>query len=237
MMARVSVIAAALLLRSVALASQVSPTTTADPRAAAAADTTTRVIVSIAERRLWVVTGVADTLLATPVAVGSGRTLRSGARAWTFRTPRGVRTVLSKEVDPVWVRPDWSYVETARKHGLRLEYLASAKPRVLADGSSLVGRGGVVGVVVGNAFDPMSLDDELVFDGVLFVPPVDSRNRRVAHQLGRYRLNLGGGIGLHGTPEKASIGQAVTHGCMRLGDDALAWIYENVAVGARVYIY
>jgi lipoprotein-anchoring transpeptidase ErfK/SrfK len=219
------------------LAGQASPAAAVNPRAAAAADTAMRILISVDERRLWVVAGAADTLLATPVAVGSGRTLTSGARAWTFRTPRGIRTVLSKEVDPVWVRPDWSYVEAARKHGLRLEYLAPATPRALAGGASLVVRGGVVGVAKNGTFDPLLIEDEVVFDGVLFVPPVDSRNRRVPGQLGRFRLNLGGGIGLHGTPEKASIGQAVTHGCIRLGDEPLAWLHERIAVGTRVYIF
>ncbi len=30
---------------------------------------------------------------------------------WFFETPMGVFTVLGKERNPVWIRPDWSYVE------------------------------------------------------------------------------------------------------------------------------
>ena len=233
-MGRVRRVIAGLLVPA-ALAAQKTPPV--DPRVAAAADTSLRIVVSAAARRLWVVANAGDTLLSAPVAVGSGKTLRSGKRAWTFQTPRGAHTVVSKETDPVWVRPDWAYIEVARKHALRLEYLNAAKPRVLSDGSSIAVRDGIVGVVDDDVFTALPLDDEIVFDGVLFVPPVDAQHRRVAGQLGRYRLNLGGGIGIHGTPDTASIGRAVTHGCMRLGDADLEWVYLHVAVGARVYVF
>lgn len=42
---------------------------------------------------------------------------------------------------------------------------------------------------------------------------------------------------LHGTPHKASIGQAATHGCIRLDDDAITYLYRNVPVGTPVYIF
>ena len=45
-------------------------------------------VVSLEDRRLWVVVGV-DTVLEAPVAVGSGQTLEFGSREWTFETPRG----------------------------------------------------------------------------------------------------------------------------------------------------
>ncbi len=33
-------------------------------------------------------------------------------REWTFRTPRGQRTIRSSaKADPVWIRPDWAFVE------------------------------------------------------------------------------------------------------------------------------
>jgi len=32
-------------------------------------------------------------------------------RKWFFESPTGVLTVLGKERNPVWIRPDWSYVE------------------------------------------------------------------------------------------------------------------------------
>jgi len=35
----------------------------------------------------------------------------TGQRSWTFDTPRGFFRVLSKVANPVWYRPDWSYIE------------------------------------------------------------------------------------------------------------------------------
>ena len=32
-------------------------------------------------------------------------------RSWYFETPMGSLTVLGRERNPVWIRPDWSYVE------------------------------------------------------------------------------------------------------------------------------
>ena len=42
---------------------------------------------------------------------------------------------------------------------------------------------------------------------------------------------------LHGTPDQNSIGLAATHGCVRLRDEDIEWLYENVPVGTKVYIY
>lgn len=44
---------------------------------------------------------------------GSGNVLEDpkGGRRWTFDTPRGVFTVKTKVVDPVWIKPDWAFIE------------------------------------------------------------------------------------------------------------------------------
>lgn len=44
---------------------------------------------------------------------GSGNVLEDpkGGRRWTFDTPRGVFTVKSKVADPVWIKPDWAFIE------------------------------------------------------------------------------------------------------------------------------
>lgn len=214
-----------------------APAGVVDPREAAAAARDLRVIVSVTNRRLWVVRDSADTLLSAPVAVGSGRTLRSGSRVWHFVTPRGVRSVVSKETEPVWIRPDWGYIEVARAHHLRVDSVSAQRPRLLDDGAKLVVRGNLVGVETDSVFVPWPVDDEIVIDDVLYIPPFGTGHRAIAGELGHYRLNLGDGVGIHGTPDHDSIGRAVTHGCLRLGDDDLAWLYANVSVGTRVYIY
>jgi len=47
------------------------------------------------------------------VSSGSGNILEEpgGPRRWVFDTPRGVFTVNSKLTRPVWVRPDWAFIE------------------------------------------------------------------------------------------------------------------------------
>ena len=69
------------------------------------------------------------------------------------------------------------------------------------------------------------------------MPPLGTPYRAQAGVLGPYRLNLGGSVGLHGTSEKESIGKAVTHGCVRLHDDDITWLFLNVPIGTKVYIY
>lgn len=207
------------------------------PRRAAAAATGLRIIVSLAARRLWVVV-YRDTVLSAPVAVGMGTTLRVGTRQWVFATPRGVRTVRAKSADPIWVPPDWLYADAAASHGLRLAHLDPSTPVRLSDGRLLVIRDGAAGLVGPDSeFDELPLDEHIVFDGTLFIPPEASRNRRIRGELGEYRLDLGDGYLLHGTPHLSSIGSAATHGCIRLRDADIEWLYEHIPVGTRVYVY
>jgi lipoprotein-anchoring transpeptidase ErfK/SrfK len=196
-----------------------------------------RVVVSLADRRLWVVSE-ADTLLQAPVAVGMRRSFEYGGRSWTFETPRGVRKVLKKRSDGQWKPPEWHYAEVAREHGLKLASLKADKPATLADGRQLVVRDSVVGVLYdGGIFAALPTDEHIVFDSTLFVPPLATRNRRIDGELGRYQLDMGNGYLLHGTPREHTIGTATTHGCVRLRDEDITWLYENVPVGTRVYIY
>ncbi len=52
------------------------------------------------------------------------------------------------------------------------------------------------------------------------------------------RLSIPWGIyGIHGTDKPWSIGQAVTHGCVRMHNDDAAELYDTVPVGTRVLIY
>jgi lipoprotein-anchoring transpeptidase ErfK/SrfK len=83
----------------------------------------------------------------------------------------------------------------------------------------------------------MALDSHIVFDSTLFIPPVGTRHRSIQGELGHYRLKLGNGYQLHGTPYAKSIGSSVTHGCVRMGDDDIAWLYAHVPVGTTVYLY
>jgi lipoprotein-anchoring transpeptidase ErfK/SrfK len=196
-----------------------------------------RVIVSLAERRLWYMDG-RDTAFTAPVAVGKGTRLEYGSRAWRFNTPRGVRRVESKRPNPVWTPPDWHYAELARDSGWALATLERGRPARLRNGGQLVVRGEwIVYQHAGGGEEIIPADEEVIFDHTLFVPPMDTRNRRIEGELGAYALSMGSGYLLHGTPHKDSIGQAATHGCIRLGDEAIEYLYRNVAVGTPVYIF
>lgn len=195
------------------------------------------VVVSLDDRTLWVVVGI-DTVMEAPIAIGNGETLVFGERVWTFETPRGIRTIRGKDSDPHWVPPEWHYAETAKEYGLKVERLSLTKPYSISGGRKIMFRDREAGVLhpdSGFAFLP--LEEEIVFDKTLFIPPVGSRNRQVQGELGKYKLDTGGGILLHGTPHQGSIGKAATHGCLRLRDEDIEWLYQFVPVGTRVYIY
>jgi len=195
-----------------------------------------RVVVSLSARTLWVLSGY-DTVRTASIAVASGGVLQYAGRQWRFATPRGRHVVLGKRVAPVWAPPDWHYAETARDHALRLRRL----PReglMLADGRRLVIRDSLVGIIPtrGAAFEPLPVDEHIVFASTLFIPPVGTRNRQLAGALGAFALDLGNGYLLHGTPDPTSIGTASTHGCIRLGDEDIAWLHDHVPVGAPVHV-
>ena len=205
-------------------------------RRAAERSSAMRVVVSIGERRLWVLTG-ADTLLDAPVAVGMGRTLAYAGKRWTFATPIGVRRVLKKRSTPYWRPPDWAYAEVAREHGLRLKHLHADRPITLGDGRQLVVRDSLEGVMMPDGFAPLPVEEHVVFDETLYVPPLGTRNRLIEGELGLYLLDLGEGYLLHGTPHEESIGYATTHGCVRLRGHDIEWLFANVPVGTPVYLY
>src|SRR3954470_21399708 len=76
------------------------------------------IVVSIEDHRLWYKQGD-SVLFTTRVATGSGKVLEptGGKQGWRFETPRGRLVVQAKEQDPVWVPPDWHFVEMARRRG------------------------------------------------------------------------------------------------------------------------
>ena len=205
-------------------------------RALARKSTGFRIVVSLQDRHVWAIIGK-DTVLSAPAAVAKGTTLEYGGSEWRFQTPRGMRTVLSKESDPIWQPPEWLYAETALEHGLKLGHLYAGQPIKLRDGRILTMRDGVAGVIEDGEFGALPTDEHIVFDDKLYVPPMGSKNRKVEGELGKYRLNLGDGYLLHGTPYKESIGMAATHGCVRLRDEDIEWLYDHVPVGTKVYIY
>jgi hypothetical protein len=207
-------------------------------RAVAARATGLRVVVSLRERRVWVLRG-ADTLRVAKAAVASGMTINFAGRSWTFRTPRGKHSVLRKQMDPVWRPPDWLYAEAAMAHNLELARLRPERPVRVNGDQRLVVRNNRVGLLDQKTreFAPLPLDEHIVFNDTLYIPPLGTENRRIWGELGRYALDLGDGYLIHGTSDPKSIGKAVTHGCIRLGDMDISWLYWNVPMGTAVHIY
>jgi L,D-transpeptidase YbiS len=68
-------------------------------------------------------------------------------------------------------------------------------------------------------------------------PPSGSPDRFDDFSLGSYGLYMGDGYIIHGTIFQSLLGRRVTHGCIRLGDEDLEFVYKTVPVGARVYLY
>ncbi|MGH7711886.1 MAG: L,D-transpeptidase [Gemmatimonadaceae bacterium] len=194
-----------------------------------------RIVISLDDRALWVLRDN-DTIRTASVGVASGLTLEVDGRTWTFRTPRGKHTVISSRVAPEWTPPDWAYAETAKQYNLKLAWLSADKPVTLRDGRRLIVYKGAVGVLDPDGmFQALPRDEHIVFESTLFVPPYGAVNRRVKGQLGPYALDLGGGYLLHGGPVSDNL--APTHGCIRLTDGDLEWLYRNVEKGTPVYIY
>jgi lipoprotein-anchoring transpeptidase ErfK/SrfK len=211
-----------------------------DSTESAAADTMPYLVVSIADHRLWYKRGD-QTLFTTQVATGSGKVLaKGGGNKWKFETPRGRLVVESKETEPVWVPPDWHYVEQAKKRGLGLVHLVRGQSIKLNDGSTITVEGiEVVRKSPDGTVIPFDVNDgrEIVANKNIIIPPFGTTQRKYTGVLGTNRLNLGDGYALHGTNVPSSIGTSVSHGCVRLRNEDIETLYQMVPVGTPVYIY
>jgi lipoprotein-anchoring transpeptidase ErfK/SrfK len=173
------------------------------------------IVVSLAERRMLYLRGD-DTLYKAPVAVGSGKTLVMGGTTKRFITPRGRMAITHKELDPVWVPPNWHYIEYARQRGMGIRDMSSASPGALS------------GYPAGRV--PVS-------GNTVIIPPWGSPQRQHKGVLGVAKLEMYDGYYFHGTDNPRSIGTAASHGCIRMYKDDIMWMYRNVPVGTVVYIY
>ena len=197
------------------------------------------IVVSMADHMLWYKEGK-EVLFQAPVATGSGKELVSGGSQWRFETPRGRLSVQEKEEDPAWVPPDWHYVEQAHKKGLGIVHLDQGEKISTGDGVITTQNGEVVKRY--NNGSTVSLGagvegKEIVVNGNIVIPPYGTTARRYMGVLGTRRLELGDGYGIHGTDQPQSIGQSVSHGCVRMLNEDIERLYPMVAVGTPVYIY
>ena len=196
-----------------------------------------RVVVATDARALWL---MRDTvvLFRAPIAVGTDEPFTYEGRRYDFTTPIGRRQVLAKDTMPLWVPPDWHYFEVAAERDLKVVNVRPGQRYVLTDSTVIEMRGSDVGRVnrFGN-FWPFTPGAEIVFDGKVFVPPIGSSQRQVPEVLGTHKLVLGDGYLIHGTDQEDSIGDAVSHGCVRMYNEDVARLYEIVPVGTPVFIF
>jgi hypothetical protein len=142
------------------------------------------VVIDTANNRVFLREG--DKILRDMLAsCGSGNVLVDpvGGRTWTFDTPRGQFQIRSKVKDPIWIKPDWAFIEEG---------------------------------------EPI---------------PARASDRAERYVMGDYALGIGQGYFLHGTLYKRLLGRNVSHGCVRLGDEDIEFLYRTATLGTKVIIY
>jgi hypothetical protein len=198
-----------------------------------------KILVSTEDRWLWLVSG-RDTLMSVQVAIGMRSGFEFEGRRFWFETPRSERRVLGKEPNPYWTPPEWHYMERAQATGYDLVRLGKGDKVLLEDGSFLLTIGDDVGRLNEHGhFYRFPQGQEIIFDGKVFMPPIGTNQRRIPEALGPYKLDTGDGYLIHGTHifNEDSIGQAVSHGCVRMTNEDLERLYPLVPVGTPVFIF
>lgn len=223
-------------------------------------DTQQTIVVSTEENRLYV-RRERKKIFEAVCSTGKGKTIVQDGKSMVFETPTGKFRIRSKEENPVWVPPDWHYLEEARKKGKRVVRLdpggaIDARTGEPVDAgaesggiwslvrSSRSSRGRVI-TVRNNTVVEVGPDGErelpagevIEVGGSIVVPPFGTPQRKFEKTLGKYRLNLGGGYAIHGTLMTDQLGRSVTHGCVRLGDADIESLYGMAQVGDQVLIY
>jgi len=147
------------------------------------------VVVHLEENRVFVFEGD-RAIWSSPSGTGTGFQLETGETRWRFDTPRGLFKVKRMERDPIWIAPDWHFIEKG-----------------------------------------------------LPVPPWDHPSRRIPGGMGDTALYLGDGIAIHGTDKPQLLlnpdpdARRVSHGCIRLTNEAARELMHMVEVGTPVLIY
>jgi lipoprotein-anchoring transpeptidase ErfK/SrfK len=161
-------------------------------------------------------------------STGSNASLDTDGGTKVFRTPIGRFRIQSKEENPMWVPPDWHFIEQARKEGLGVVRLQRGQS---------VGDLTVSGNSVYASGYKLPQGELIVRGGAIVIPPVGTKQRQFPDVLGTHRLNLGDGYALHGTQAVDKLGQNVSHGCVRLRNEDIAQLFSMASVGDEVVIY
>jgi lipoprotein-anchoring transpeptidase ErfK/SrfK len=223
-------------------------------------DTGQTIIVSTAENKVYVRRG-GRTIFEAVCSTGKGTSMVIDGRTMVFDTPTGSFHIQSKEENPMWVPPDWHFVEEARKKKLEVVRLKPGEgidadtgaPVSLEQSRGLWGllhasdrpRGRVLKMKSGSVVEvgpdgverPLPSGELIRAGKTLVLPPPGSAQRRFGKVLGHYRLNIGNGYALHGTTATNQLGRSVSHGCVRLADADIERLFHMAKVGDQVLIY
>jgi lipoprotein-anchoring transpeptidase ErfK/SrfK len=223
-------------------------------------DAAQTIIVSTVENHLYVRRG-GVTVFDAVCSTGKGTTLAVDGKTLVFDTPIGKFHIKQKEENPLWVPPDWHFVEEAQKNAMHVVHLnpggaidadtgqpATSQPSSgiwsWLGGASPTGsrrvlrvQGDTVVEDVNGVRYVLPPGKTIVAGNTIVVPPVNTVQRHYDKVLGKFRLELGDGYGIHGTDEPEKLGHSVSHGCVRLGDDDIARLYQIANVGDEVIIY
>jgi lipoprotein-anchoring transpeptidase ErfK/SrfK len=220
-------------------------------------DTRQTIIVSTAENKLYVHRS-GQMVFEAVCATGKGTTLAVDGKTLVFDTPIGKFRIQSKDENPLWVPPDWHYVEAAHRNGMRVVHLNPGDAIDADTGQPAIsGNDGVWSWFTGGSSHRVLRvkNNTVVVEGedgaerelppgtmiiagrTIIVPPVNTPQRHFDKVLGKYRLEIGSGYGIHGTDEPQKLGRAASHGCVRLGDADVAKLYQMANVGDEVIIY
>jgi hypothetical protein len=147
------------------------------------------IVVHLAENRVLLLDGT-EVVWSAPAGTGHGFQLEGQGHEWTFTTPIGMFHVLRKEKDPIWIAPDWYYVQRNLK-----------------------------------------------------IPTRPEDRAQIPGTLGTSALFLGDGIAIHGTNQPELLfalnpdDRRVSHGCIRLTNEAARELFHRVDVGTPVLIF
>jgi L,D-transpeptidase ErfK/SrfK len=81
------------------------------------------------------------------------------------------------------------------------------------------------------------MPDWAFIEEALPIPAGDSPDRYERGVLGEWAFDIGHGYLIHGTLYQRFLGLPVTHGCVRLGDEELRVVHQNLRIGSKVFIY
>ncbi len=98
------------------------------------------IVIDTGGSRLYIRNG-SDVVRECIVSSGNGNVLEDPAtgKKWTFDTPRGEFTVKSKAREPVWIKPNWAFVEEGES--APKDYKDRAEAGVLGDYALGIGNG------------------------------------------------------------------------------------------------